>query len=243
MEPTPTISIIAPCYNERGNLKPLIEAVREVVDPLGQSYEVILVDDGSRDGSWEVIQELGRADHRIRALQLAVNCGQSAALWAGIQAARGKILLTMDSDLQNPPSEIPHLLEGLRGADCACGSRVAARAQADSWLRRISSRIANGVRNRLSGETISDAGCCFRAFRRECVENVKFFRGAHRFLPTLIKMEGFRVIEIPVTHSPRRSGHSHYGIWNRVFKTSVDLLGIRWMKTRALRYQIEEKIN
>ncbi len=243
MELRPEISIIAPCYNERDNLRTLADALRESLEPLGRAYEIILVDDGSRDGSWELLEELGRADNRIRALQFAVNCGQSVALWAGIQAARGDIFITLDADLQNPPSEIPHLLEALRNADCICGSRIAARAQGDSWLRRASAKIANSVRNRLSEETISDAGCCFRAFRRECVANVKFFRGGHRFLPTLIKMEGYRVIEVPVKHDPRRAGQSHYGIWNRLFKSFADLLGIRWIKTRALCYQVAETIN
>jgi glycosyltransferase involved in cell wall biosynthesis len=243
MKSKPEISIVAPCYNERENLQPLADALREVMEPLGLAYEVVLVDDGSRDGSWERLEELGRADNHVRALQFASNCGQSAALWAGIQAARGETIVTLDADLQNPPSEIPRLLKALKDADCVCGTRLAARAQADGWVRRTSAQIANSVRNRLSDETISDAGCCFRAFRRKCVANVNFFRGGHRFLPTLIKMEGYRVVEVPVKHNPRRAGRSHYGIWNRLFKSSADLLGIRWMKTRALCYQVAETIN
>jgi glycosyltransferase involved in cell wall biosynthesis len=243
MTSQPQLSIIAPCNNEQENLRPLVESIHAAVEPLGLTYEIMLVDDGSRDESWEVLQQLGGADERVRGLQFAYNCGQSTAPWAGIKTARGGILVTMDSDLQNPPSEIPRLLEALRHADCICGSRVAARAQGDGWLKRATSQIANWVRNRLSGETISDAGCCFRAFRRECVAQMKFFRGAHRFLPTLIKMEGYRVEEIPVRHNPRRAGSSHYGIWNRLFKSSADLLGIRWMKRRALCYQIAETIN
>ena len=243
MTAEPQVSVIAPCHNERENLRPLVEAVRGALNPLELAYEIVLVDDGSCDQSWEVLQELGRADVRVRSLRFAVNCGQSAALWAGIQAARGRILVTLDADLQNPPAEIPQFLEALKAADCVCGSRVAARVQGDRWLRRASSHIANWVRNKVSGETISDAGCCFRAFRRECAANVRFFRGAHRFLPTLIKMEGYRVVEIPVHHHPRSAGRSHYGIWNRVFKSSADLLAVRWMKTRTLRYRIAETIN
>lgn len=239
----PQVSVIAPCYDERENLRPLVEAVRGALDPSGLAYEIVLIDDGSRDRSWDVLQELGHVDHRVRALRFASNCGQSAALWAGIQSAQGRILVTLDADMQNPPSEILRLVEALKDGDCVCGSRVAARGQGDRWLRRVSSHIANWIRNKVSGETISDAGCCFRAFRRECVANVKFFRGAHRFLPTLIKMEGYRVIEIPVRHGPRHAGRSHYGIWNRVFKTSADLLVVRWMKTRTLRYRVAETIN
>jgi glycosyltransferase involved in cell wall biosynthesis len=237
------LSIIAPCHNERENLRPLVAAIHAALKPTGFSYEIVLVDDGSRDGSWEVLQELGRTDNRVRALQFACNCGQSAALWAGIKAARGGILVTMDADLQNPPSEIPGLLKALKDADCVCASRVAARAAGDNWLRRASSHIANWVRNKISGETISDAGCCFRAFRRECIADVKFFKGAHRFLPTLIKMEGFSVVEIPVAHNPRVTGRSHYGVWNRLFKSSADLLAVRWMKKRWMRYKITETVN
>jgi glycosyltransferase involved in cell wall biosynthesis len=229
------ISIVAPCHNERENLRPLVEAIRAAV--AGHSHEIVLVDDASTDGSWDEIKLLG-----VHALRFEYNCGQSTALSAGMKAARGKVIVTMDSDMQNPPSEIPRFLEALKCADCVCGSRVAARAKGDSWLRRASSKIANDVRNKLSGETISDAGCCFRAFRRECIANVRFFKGAHRFLPTLIKMEGFTVTEIPISHSPRHAGQSHYGIWNRLFKSSADLLAVRWMKSRVIRYKVAEEI-
>ncbi len=237
MTQPPEISVIAPCHNERENLRPLVEAIRAALAPSGRPYEIVLVDDASTDGSWDVMKTLG-----VRAVRFESNCGQSAALWAGIQAARGRILVTLDSDMQNPPSEIPRLLDALKDADCVCGSRVAARAAGDSLLRRASSKIANWVRNKVSGETISDAGCCFRAFRRECVAHVKFFKGAHRFLPTLIRMEGFRVTEIPIAHHPRRAGRSHYGVWNRLFKSSADLLAVRWMKKRLIRYRIAEEV-
>jgi dolichol-phosphate mannosyltransferase len=231
------LSIIAPCHNERENLAPLVQAIRAAVEPTGRSYEIVLVDDCSTDGSWELMKTLG-----VRAVRFEYNCGQSAALWAGMKAARGEILITLDADMQNPPAEIPRFLAALQNADCVCGSRVAARAAGDSWLRRVSSKIANSVRNKVSGETISDAGCCFRAFRRECIANLKFFKGAHRFLPTLIRMEGFTVAEIPIHHNPRHAGQSHYGVWNRLFKSSADLLAVRWMKKRVIRYKIAEEL-
>jgi glycosyltransferase involved in cell wall biosynthesis len=243
MDAKPEISVVAPCHNERDNLQPLADAIRAALDPLGLSYEIILVDDCSADGSWETIKELGRRDPRIHAQRFAQNCGQSAALWAGIRTARAPIIVTMDGDMQNPPSEIPRFLDALKHADCVCGSRVAARAAGDTLLKRVSSHIANWVRNKVSGETISDAGCCYRAFRRECIADVKFFKGAHRFLPTLIKMEGFTVTEIPISHNPRRAGQTHYGIWNRLFKSSTDLLAVRWMKKRMIRYKIADTIN
>ena len=234
MTESPEISIVVPCQNERDNLRPLVEAIRAALP--GRAFEIVLVDDASTDGSWDVLKTLD-----VRALRFAYNCGQSAALWAGMKAARGKIIVTLDADMQNPPAEIPRFLEALRQADCVCGNRVAARAAGDSWLRRASSKIANDVRNRLSGETITDAGCCYRAFRRECIAEIKFFKGAHRFLPTLIRMEGFTVTEIPISHSPRHAGKSHYGIWNRVFKSFADLLAVRWMKKRVIHYTIAEE--
>jgi dolichol-phosphate mannosyltransferase len=243
VDTAPEISVVAPCHNERDNLRSLTDAIRAALDPLKLSYEIVLIDDGSTDGSWETLKELGARDSHIRAQQFAFNCGQSAALWAGMKAARGRVIVTLDSDLQNPPSEIPKLLTALKKADCVCGTRVEARAKGDSWMRRASSQIANWVRNKVSGETISDAGCCFRAFRRECIENVKFFKGAHRFLPTLIRMEGFSVVEFPVDHQSRRAGQAHYGVWNRLFKSSADLLAVRWMKKRIIRYKIAGTIN
>jgi glycosyltransferase involved in cell wall biosynthesis len=160
-----------------------------------------------------------------------------------MKAARGRVIVTLDADLQNDPRDLPKLLEALKLCDCVCGTRVAARRQSDGFIRVASSRIANWVRNRLSGENISDAGCCYRAFKRECIENLKFFKGMHRFLPTLFKMEGFTVTEIPINNNARFAGQTHYGIWNRLFASFYDLLAVRWMKKRMFRYQIAEKIN
>jgi glycosyltransferase involved in cell wall biosynthesis len=241
--PEPEVSVVAPCHNEEANLQPLCDAIRAALEPLQRPFEIVLVDDCSTDGSWETIRRLGRSDPLVRGLRFARNRGQSAALWAGVKAARGRIVVTLDADLQNPPAEIPRFLAALDGADCVCGSRVAARARGDGLMRRLSSRVANAVRNRLSDETISDAGCCFRAFRRECVAEVKFFRGAHRFLPTLIRMEGFTVAEIPIGHAPRNAGRSHYGVWNRLFSASADLLAVRWMKKRHLSHTVADRVN
>ncbi|MCU0785127.1 MAG: glycosyltransferase family 2 protein [Verrucomicrobia bacterium] len=237
------ISIVLPCHNELANLRQLIEAIFAAVEPLSVEYEIILTDDCSDDGSWDTLRELATAQPRLRAQRLATRSGQSAALWAGIRAARGRVIVTLDADLQNDPADIPKLLAALKQADCVCGTRVEARRQGDTWVRIASSRIANRVRNKLSAETISDAGCCFRAFRRECVAEVKFFRGAHRFLPTLIKMEGFSVVEVAIHHHPRAGGKTHYGIGNRLFASFADLLAVRWMKKRHIRFQVTERIN
>ncbi len=242
MSGQPFLSLVIPCHDEEANLRPLLAAIHRGLEPLKLTYEIIITDDCSRDKSWDVLKELVAGDRRVRVQRFAFNSGQSAAMWAGMRAARGLNIATLDADLQNDPQDLPLLLEGLKHFDCVCGSRVAARRQGDNWLRIASSRIANWVRNRLSGENISDAGCCFRVFKRECVADLKFFKGMHRFLPTLIKMEGFTVTEIPIRQNPRTAGQSHYGIWNRLFASFYDLLAVRWMKKRMFRYQIAEKI-
>jgi dolichol-phosphate mannosyltransferase len=239
----PEVSLVIPCHNEEGNLPKLAEAIASSLKPLGIAYEVVVTDDCSTDASWSVLKRLAAADSRVRVQRFAYNCGESAASWAGMQAARGRYLVTMDADLQNDPADLPNFLQALKKFDCVCGTRVETRGQGDNFIRIASSRIANWVRNKLSGENISDAGCTYRAFRRECIADIKFFKGAHRFLPTLIKMEGFTVTEIPVSNNPRLAGQSHYGVWNRLFKSFADLLAVRWMKKRLIRYQVTERLN
>jgi glycosyltransferase involved in cell wall biosynthesis len=243
MAETPEISFVIPCHNEAENLPPLVAAIRDGVAPLKASWEIVVTDDCSTDDSWKVLKKLAADDSRVRAQRFEFNCGQSAAQWAGMKAARGKFIVTLDADLQNDPKDIPKLIAALKDFDCACGTRVDARAQGDNFVRIASSRIANWVRNKLSGENITDAGCCYRAFKRECVADLKFFKGMHRFLPTLFKIEGFTVTEVPVGHNPRVSGQTHYGVWNRLFASFYDLLAVRWMKKRMFKYKVAEKIN
>jgi len=239
--PEPVLSICVPVYNESENIPLLHDAIAKVVDPLNLPIELILVDDGSKDDSWLQIQNLVEKDPRVRGLKFKQNCGETAASDAALRAARGRYVMTMDADLQNDPKDIPAFLAALeQGWDCVCGSRVATRKKGDSRVKVISSRIANAVRNKLSNENITDAGCTYRAFKRECVDKLKLYRGLHRFIPTLLKMEGFTVTEIPVTNNPRLHGESKYGVWNRLFKSFHDLLAIRWMKSRLLNYQISE---
>jgi dolichol-phosphate mannosyltransferase len=243
MPEIPVISFVIPCYNESGNLRELVKAVRAAVDPLQLSWEFIITDDCSQDDSWAVLKEMAAAEARLRIQRFAANAGQSAALWAGMRAARGQYIVTLDADLQNDPQDLPKLLAPLKEYDCVCGSRVEARRQGDGWLRVASSRVANWVRNKLSGETIADAGCNYRAFKRECVADLKFFKGMHRFLPTLLKIEGYRVTEVAISNHPRVAGRSNYGVWNRLFATWNDLLAVRWMKKRMFKFHIAERIN
>jgi glycosyltransferase involved in cell wall biosynthesis len=240
---SPMLSLVIPSYNEEGNLAALVEAITRTLDPLHISHEIIVTDDCSSDGSWALLKGLAARDSRLRAQRLASNYGQSAASWAGMKIARGRYIVTLDADLQNDPRDLPKLLKALKHCDCVCGTRVATRKQGDNFMRIASSRIANWVRNKLSDEQISDAGCTYRAFKRECIANLKFFKGMHRFLPTLIKMEGFTVTEISVSTNPRLAGQTHYGIWNRLFASFYDLLAVRWMKRRMCRFEIAEKIN
>ena len=234
---------MVPCHNEENNLVPLINAIRQAVQPLALEYEIIIVDDFSSDKSWEILRGVCAEDPKVRGRRLNRNCGQSAALWAGFQEASGQFIATVDADLQNDPKDLPKFLEAMKQCDCVCGSRKESRARGDNWVRRLSSKIANGVRNRFTGENVSDSACCYRVFRKECVSNLKFFRGMHRFLPTLIKMEGYQVTEIPISHNARLNGKSHYGVWDRLLETSWDLFAIRWMQKRMFKYQVKERVN
>lgn len=239
----PHLSVVVPSFNEEGNLEPLIGAIQKALGPLSVSWEVVVADDCSTDGSWGVLRRLGAADPRIRGVRLARNSGQSAALWAGVQSARGAVIATMDADLQNVPDDLPGMLAALKGCDCVCGTRIATRKHGDSIVRRLSSRIANGVRNWITRESVTDSGCGYRVFRRECAANLKYFRGMHRFLPTLFRIEGWRVAEVPITHRPRLSGRTHYGVWDRLLTSSYDLMAVRWMQRRMFPFRIQESSN
>jgi len=235
------LSVVIPVYNEEENLPPLWAELREVLDTLRLSFEVVFVDDGSRDRSAELIRGFREQDARVRLVRLKANAGETAATDAGFKAARGRWVVTMDADLQNDPHDIPAMLGHLEQWDAVTGWRVK-RGEGDSIVRRASSRIANRVRNTLSEETIQDSGCTFRAFRRDCLRGLVLYRGFHRFIPTLLKMRGYRVLEVPVQNRPRRFGQSKYGVMNRVFVATADLLVVRWMKNRFLRYEVAEDL-
>ena len=232
------ISIVAPLFNEEENLPLLISQLFEVLGPLRKTYEIILVDDGSKDRSRQIIREMASNHPQVRLLGFKYNCGETAAGAAGLKEARGDIVITIDADLQNDPQDIPAMMECLKEYDMVTGWR---QKREDTWVKRKTSTIANRIRNRLSGESIRDSGCTFRAYRRECLQNLKLYKGMHRFMPTLVKMEGFRVIEIPIAHHPRQFGVSKYTTWNRMWRAFADLLAVRWMKSRHIRYDIEER--
>ena len=230
-----------PAYNERDNLAPLLAEISAALQGTGLRYEVIIVDDGSTDGSFDALKALRRQYPALHILAFERNAGQTAAFAAGFHAARAPIVVTLDADLQNDPADIPKLVATLRqsGATAVAGYRAARR---DTAWKRLQSRIANGVRNRLNGEVIRDTGCSLKAFRTEAVRTLPLFAGMHRFLPTLIKMQGGTVTEIPVGHRPRKHGVTKYGMWNRVWRSLMDAFAVRWMQRRALRYRVREEV-
>jgi dolichol-phosphate mannosyltransferase len=233
------ISVVVPVYNEEKNLPILITQLSEVLEGVGKPYEMIFVDDGSNDGSRKILKELVSRYPQIRILGFKRNCGETAAGAAGLKEAKGKIVITIDADLQNDPRDIPTMLEYLKEYDMVTGWR---QKRDDPWVKQITSKIANKIRNWLSGEAIQDSGCTFRAYKKECLQNLKLYKGLHRFMPTLVKIEGFRVIEIPIDHHPRKFGVSKYNTWNRMWRAFVDLLAVKWMKSRHIHYEIEERI-
>ncbi len=240
-EKTDTIelSVVVPVFNEEENLPILVPKLVEVLNRLGLSYEMVFVDDGSSDASRDILREMALQYSSLRVIGLKKNCGLSTALIAGIKEAKGLKIVTLDSDLQNDPEDIPKLLEYLDRYDMATGWR---QKREDPWLKKVSSKIANRVRNWISGESIQDSACTLRAFKKECVNDIPMFNGMHRFLSTLVKMKGYLVIEVPVSHHPRRFGKSKYNIRNRIWRSFVDLLAVRWMKHRQIKYDIEERV-
>jgi glycosyltransferase involved in cell wall biosynthesis len=233
--------VVLPVYNEEESLVPLWDELRETLEGSGLDYEIIFVDDGSRDRSAEIIRGLRETSPRVRLIRFKENAGETAALDAGFKAARGRWVVSMDADLQNDPRDIPCLLSHLDRWDVVTGWRTR-RGDGDSLVRRVSSRVANRIRNAVTDESIQDSGCTFRAFRRECLRDLVLYRGFHRFIPQLLRMRGYRVIEVSVNHRPRRFGRSKYGILNRAFVAGADLLVVRWMRDRLLRYEIAEDL-
>lgn len=235
----PEVSVVFPVYNEAENIPVLLEEIRAAMNGTG-SYEMIAVNDGSVDASLDILRKARSEYPNLRVLSFMKNSGQSAALDAGWRAARGRVVVSLDADLQNDPADIPPMLRKLEQekVDMVIGVRVNRR---DSWLKRVQSRIGNAVRNWITRDRITDTGCSLKAVRRECIDRVRLFTGMHRFLPTLVRMEGFRVVEMPVKHRARRHGQSKYGAMNRAFRGLADCLAVRWMSKRTFRYEVKEE--
>ena len=226
------VSVVVPLYNEEQSVAML---QRELADALtGLDYEIIFVDDGSQDKTGARIA----ANPRTRVLHFEKNAGQSAAIFAGLQAVRSEIAVLIDGDLQNDPADIPRLLAEIsRGADLVCGYRARRK---DTLLKRITSRVANFVRSRFTRDGVRDTGCTLKAIRRDCIGALVPFKGMHRFIPALVKGAGYRLVEIPVNHRPRRFGQSKYNLGNRALRATVDMFGVRWLLSRRLNYQVRD---
>jgi len=234
----PRLSIVVPIKDEEDNIRPVVEACRAGLGDLYAHSEILFVDDGSTDGSLARMQELAKEDPVVRWLSFERNCGQSAALDAGFKAARGELVAMIDGDLQNDPSDLPKMVELVEAGDCDCVCGIRQKRR-DSFVRKISSKIGNGTRNWLTHETIKDVGCSIRVMRRELLARIKMFKGMHRFLPTLLRLEGARIEEIPVKHHPRTRGKTKYGVLNRLFVGLRDIFAVRWMQDRHVGYTIK----
>jgi len=225
----PDVSVVIPVFDEEENVPILLAEIEAVMSAGDREYEIVAVDDCSTDRSFALLRSAAASSRRLRLLSTPRRLGQSAALAAGIRAARAPVVITCDADLQNDPKDIPRLLEALETCDVVSGIR---RDRQDTRLRRVSSLIANLVRRRLLDDGIHDVGCSLKAYRRELLVGLPPFNGMHRFLPALARLQGARVREIEVNHRPRRFGRSKYGIANRLGRGIVDLLGVLWLKKR-----------
>jgi dolichol-phosphate mannosyltransferase len=229
---SPAVSIVVPVFNEEENIPILQSELRKAL--AGLDHEIVFVDDGSTDRSAEKIER----SPNVRVLLFEKNTGQSAALYAGIKAARGQTIVMIDSDLQNDPADIPRLIEEVsRGADLVCGYRAKRK---DTITKRLTSRIANFVRSRFTKDYVRDTGCTLKAMRRECADALVPFKGMHRFIPALVRGAGFTLIEIPVNHRPRRFGQTKYGFGSRALRATMDMFGVRWLLSRRLNYKVRE---
>jgi len=234
-----SLTIVIPVYNEAENIQPLVERLGGALGGWRGALEVLFVDDGSTDQTLDLLKQAQRSEslpgvlRGIRIAHFGRHLGQTAAMAAGFRLARGRAVATLDGDLQNDPAEIPRLVRMLKDWDAVCGIRV--RRQ-DGLAKRVSSRIANGFRNWATGDDIIDTGCTLKAYRRECLEHLELYHGMHRFLPTLLRMRGYRVTQATVSHYPRLRGKTKYGTWSRLVKGLGDLWAVRWMKKNRLDY-------
>lgn len=236
------ISVVVPAHNEEQNVATLVNEVSLALAKLNEIWEIVIVNDASSDNTLSVL--LHHAEHcpQLTVLSLKNRSGQTAALDAGLRHAKGRYIATLDADLQNDPNDIPKMLELILADQCDMVSGWR-RNRNDPWIRLVSTRIANVVRNWLTHESIHDSASGIKVFRCECIRRIKLYNGLHRFLPTLVKLEGYRVAELSVNHRARHAGIAKYGVWNRVFKALRDTFAIRWMQSRQLNYEIMTEVN
>jgi dolichol-phosphate mannosyltransferase len=235
------LSIVIPIYNEEENVVQLVEEILKAMETFKASYEIVLVDDGSKDDSLRLMKQSHKEHPEIvQYVSFTENNGQTAAFIAGFRASRGRLVATLDGDRQNDPTDLPGMIEKLNSSDVDMVNGIRQKRQ-DNWLRKISSRIGNGFRNWLTREQVSDVGCSIRVMKRECVAEIPCFNGLHRFFPTLVRMKGFKITEMPVNHRERILGVSKYGVLNRAFVGFHDTLAVRWMLKRVLNWKVGEE--
>lgn len=233
------ISVIIPVYNEEGNLDLLYKELKSVMDSLEKDYEVIFIDDGSIDNSYDILDEIHKGDSRVDVIHFDKNYGMTSAINAGFRYAKGDFILTIDADLQYRTADLIRLFQELESKDVLICYRIN-RLKADGFIKTVSSKIANYVRNKVLGENFSDVGCFLRGFRRDCLKDIVLYRGFQVFIPSLMKMAGFQIKEIAVEISPRRFGYSKFNIRNRIWKELIALLVVKWMQKNRLRYKTEQ---
>ncbi|MDX1921007.1 MAG: glycosyltransferase family 2 protein [Candidatus Caenarcaniphilales bacterium] len=235
------LSIIIPFKNEEESLPILSEEILDAMSDFNKPWECLWINDGSDDSSQRVMKHLIEKNPNYRLINLAKNFGQSAALAIGFKYAQGKYLSMLDADLQNDPKDLPKLYSSIisEGVDLVNGVRI---KRQDDLVRKISSKLANSFRNALTGSSVTDVGCSIRVFRRECVQSIPVFKGMHRFLPTLIQLQGYTITETPVNHRPRQLGVAKYGINNRLWVGIIDTLVMIWMQNRLVFPKVKEII-
>jgi glycosyltransferase involved in cell wall biosynthesis len=237
------LSVVVPANNEAASLQQLVAEIRRVLQFLSHragspklaDFEILVVDDGSTDETRSILVELAMVYPELKAFTLASSVGQTAATIAGIRAARGSWIATLDADLQNDPADLVRLWDALPGYDAALGWRV---NRQDIWSKRAISHWANWVRNLVLGQSIRDTGCSVRIFSRDLALRLPTFHGAHRFFGPLLLREGCRVVQVPVYHRRRSRGRSHYNLWNRSLQVVIDLFGVAWLMQRPVRYEV-----
>ena len=238
--PRAELSVVIPFFNEEGNVEPLFAELLPVLDALGRPFEIVAVDDGSSDRTPTELRAAARRHGRTRLLRLARNSGQTAAFDAGFKAARGRLIVTLDGDRQIDPHDIPPMIRRLEesGVDLVHGWR---RERQDDFVKRVSTRVANGVRNWLTRQRVRDTGCPLKVFRAEVLRGVELYDGMHRFFVEIAHLHGHRTLELPVRHRPRVAGRTKYGIRNRILRGLRDCFAVRLMMARRLHYQVLEE--
>lgn len=230
------LSIVCPFYEEKENIPELFERLTKAAAQVPGPWEIVFVDDGSKDGGAEELRALMRSSPSVRLVQLEENRGLTSALYAGLEAAKGDVLATLDADLQNPPEEIPRLYGMMDGFDMVTGYRA---SRQDAFVKKVSSKIANNIRRAVIRDSIVDVGCSLRIFRRSVLENFYPYKGMHRFFPAVADRNGFKIKQVPVEHAFRKAGRAKYGLFNRLLGPLWDLISVSWLLKNKIRYKVK----